>query len=445
MKRVKRRALITLCLAACMIAGLVWFCGSCAMKGRQWVGFFSGTDYYAQGSIYDRNGVLLYDAETGDYAQKSSVRKATMHLVGDSNISTSVRNVFGGDLVGYLPVIGTSLGGRDVTLTVNSALNETALSAMGSRKGVVAVYNYKTGEILCLLSTPTYDPENPPSDLNKSSAYEGVYLNRFFSAAYTPGSIFKIITTAAAIENLSDWQQQTFTCTGSLPIGDDTITCPYKHGKDMDMETAFARSCNCAYAQIALELGGSTLEKYAKEAGLLDTGSVDGIPTAAGSFTVAEKGSGELGWSGVGQYEDLVNPCAMLRLMGGIANEGTAVNPRLILKENFSDTSLPGKMGKDSEEKRIWSASTCDTLKKMMRNNVQETYGQSNFGDLAVCAKSGTAEVGGNQSPHSWFVGFLDDTEHPLAFVVIVENGGSGAKVAGSVAAKVLQAAVNTQ
>ena len=79
----------------------------------------------------------------------------------------------------------------------------------------------------------------------------------------------------------------------------------------------------------------------------------------------------------------------------------------------------------------------------MMRGAVTNEYGQGQFGDLAICAKSGTAEVSESKRPHSWFVGFVDDSEHPLAFVVVVENGGSGALVAGSIAAKVLTAAVD--
>jgi peptidoglycan glycosyltransferase len=78
---------------------------------------------------------------------------------------------------------------------------------------------------------------------------------------------------------------------------------------------------------------------------------------------------------------------------------------------------------------------------ELMRNNVIETYGQSKFGDLTVCAKSGTAEVGSDVSPHAWFTGFLTDSDYPYAFVVVVEHGGGGAKVAGGIAASVLLAA----
>ena len=180
--------------------------------------------------------------------------------------------------------------------------------------------------------------------------------------------------------------------------------------------------------------------QYAKKAGLLDSLSVSGISTAAGSFTAAAEGSADLGWSGVGQYNDLVNPCAMMTLCGTIANRGTQVPPRLLLKET---TAAGLRIGHSPAEKHsgTLSSDTCALLASMMRRNVTEHYGQSSFGSLAVCAKSGTAEVGSDARPHSWFTGFVDDADHPLAFVVVVENGGSGASAAGSVAAKVLTAA----
>lgn len=289
---------------------------------------------------------------------------------------------------------------------------------------------------------PSYDPNKPPADVDTNSAYEGVYLNRFFSATYPPGSTFKIITAAAAIENLPDAYTRTYSCTGSTTIQGTEITCPYAHGKNQDLYKAFAHSCNGAFAYLALDLGGDNLQKYMKQAGLLDTETVCGIKTAAGSFTVEPAGSANLGWSGVGQDKDMVNPCAMLTLMGGIANRGVAVIPRLIDKETLSGTGIPVAFPESKDTSKVFSADTCAKLKDLMRNNVTSEYGQSQFGDLAVCAKSGTAEVGGNLQPNSWFVGFVDDSAHPLAFVVLVENGGYGAKVAGSIAAKVLAAAV---
>ena len=96
---------------------------------------------------------------------------------------------------------------------------------------------------------------------------------------------------------------------------------------------------------------------------------------------------------------------------------------------------LPG--GGAPSLKAPFDADTCRVLRDMMRNNVQQTYGQSMFGSLAVCAKSGTAEVG-TGSPHAWFAGFVADEDLPLAFVVLVENGGGGADAAGPIAARLL-------
>lgn len=84
-----------------------------------------------------------------------------------------------------------------------------------------------------------------------------MYLNRFFSSTYPPGSVFKIITTAAAIEEKDDLDQFRYTCTGSLEVGGDVITCPYAHGADMDINQCLACSCNGAYATLAMELGAA--------------------------------------------------------------------------------------------------------------------------------------------------------------------------------------------
>jgi peptidoglycan glycosyltransferase len=151
----------------------------------------------------------------------------------------------------------------------------------------------------------------------------------------------------------------------------------------------------------------------------------------------------DLGWSGSGQFHDMINPASFLTLIGGIANDGTVVTPILLEREIFSGTKIPSLFSAKAGTISIWNKSTCETLQQMMRNDVLETYGQSSFGDLKICAKSGTAEVSSGKTPHSWFAGFLDDEAHPLAFIVLVENGGSGADVAGSVASKVLLQAVN--
>lgn len=199
------------------------------------------------------------------------------------------------------------------------------------RKGSVAVYNYQTGQILCMALSPDFDPADPPTITDGDSRYDGVYMNRVLSSTFTPGSVFKVVTTAAAIEQLPDIFERSFTCTGSVKIGGDTITCPHAHGT-MDFYSAFANSCNASMRSSPVELGGETLERYARSAGLLESHDVSGIPTAAGSFDVGADDS-NVGWSGVGQYDDLLNPCSLMMLMGAIAGDGSAAEPSLIYQE----------------------------------------------------------------------------------------------------------------
>ena len=197
-----------------------------------------------------------------------------------------------------------------------------------------------------------------------------------------------------------------------------------------------------AFAQIAQELGASNLKKYTEQAGLTDSYSISGLPTAAGTFAFDGITDGELGWAGVGQHQDLVNPASMLVYMGAIANGGKAAEPYLILKTTgvLGLPSLPHITGRTG---RLISADTAETLADMMAYNVEATYGTSRFPNMDICAKSGTAEVGTDQQPHAWFAGFLRNEDAPYAFVVLVENGGGGSSVAGTVAGKVLDVIVN--
>jgi len=453
MKKVKRRTYSIIIPIALILVGLVVYLVKLTLSGGQWVLFPSNQNVFHQGvlavgTVYDRNGDILAAASDDGmtYSDSETVRRATLHVVGDpyNNIYTGALRQFSDQLIGYNLVNGTysaSGKGGSVTLTIDSALNVAALNALGSYKGCVAVYNYETGEILCNVSTPTYDPANVPEISDDDSQYDGVYLNRLFSSTFTPGSTFKLVTTAAAIETLSDADTRTYTCTGSTVVDGNTVTCTGNHGT-VTLEDALAVSCNVYFAELSLDLGGDTLALYANQMGLLTAQDVDGITTKAGNFVSSADGSAQLAWSGIGQYEDLVNPCAMMTLMGAIANGGEPVAPHLLKSTGVSGAlkSVTGTKTGDA----LLSSSTASALKSLMRNNVLSNYGESAFPGLQICAKSGTAEVGEGKADTAWFVGFLNDTENPLAFVVVVEEGGSGVRTAGAIANTVLQAAVSS-
>ena len=440
MKKIKRRTMSLLCLVLIIAAGLSFYTFRLFTKGGEWATFSSNQTVFSEGeliigSIFDRNGMLLASSDGDEriYAEDSDIRKATLHAVGDAagNVGTGALTVFSSELIGYDPINGAySVGnsGGEVHLSIDGELNAVALDALDGRKGTVAISNYETGEIVCMVSTPTYDPYYPPEDLGDDS-YEGVFINRFLSSTYTPGSTFKLVTLTAAIENLSDLYDRTFICEGQVTIGENVITCTGYHG-EINIEEALAVSCNCAFGELAAEIGSETLAEYADKLGFTSSINIDGINTAAGYYEKTPN-IGETAWSGIGQYKDMINPAAMLRFVGAIANNGVATD--LTLKRE-------GSWG----GKRILKNPTAEKLSEMMNFNVHYNYGTGNYPGLELYAKSGTAEVGEDKDTHALFVGFIKDAEHPYAFVVIIENGGSGSYVAGPVANTVLQAAVNS-
>jgi len=448
MKKLQRRTLFVLLFILALAAGTVVLCAFYVKDGAQWASFYGNQHVYtngriASGSIQDRNGTSLFDCAEGQYSDDKTTRISTLHAIGDKqgNINTGAKNLFADQLVGFSLITGTSGTGNTIKLTLDANLNNAAYQAMAGRKGVAALYNYETGEVLCMLSTPSFDPADDAEAAKVAagdSNYDGAYLNRFLSGTYTPGSTFKLVTAAAALETLHNEDSFSYTCTGSLTLNGEKITCPSVHGTQ-DFATALANSCNGAFATLATQVGGKTLEKYAKEAGLTSKVNVNGLNTAAGSFT-AGTSDNDVGWSGVGQYKDLVNPCAELTLMGCIAQGGSAATPRL-LKSVTSSKGLPVAHVTTETSKIGWKADTCDKIRTLMHNNVTSNYSKNlDFGGLNVCAKSGTAEVG-TSKPHAWFVGFVEDSAYPYAFVVVVENGGWGSSVAGGVAASLLKAA----
>ncbi len=429
MKKLEGRSFICLLLVLAMMAGLIYFIARLEANGSDWAGFYANGHIFSKGllkagEIKDRDGdeLLEYDSEGAHYSGKEYQRRAVSAVVGDigNNIHTGANVMFRSQLVGYNPVTGTEgllgLKGGTVTLSIDKDLNETAYSALGRYNGFVSVFDYTTGDILCLVSTPTVDPQDPGAS---STASSGAYINKVFSSAFAPGSTFKLITAYAAIENIDDIWDRTFTCTGSQEIGGSKITCPAVHGT-MDFKGALANSCNCVFGQLAAEMGSKTMSKYTEKAGLTESYNINGIETRAGSFNF-DSSDIDLAWAGIGQFEDEANPLAMMVYAGAIAGEGTCSEPSIL-------------KGKSSGTVHLMDADTAADLKEMLRNNVINKYGDYNYPDLNLGAKSGTAETG-DGSTNAWFIGYTGN----YAFVVMAENGGSGASVAGPIANTVLQ------
>ena len=433
MKKIEKRAIMCLLLAFVLLTGVGIFSYRYVAHGDDWASYEGNRDVYnegdlSKGKLYDTNGTLLMQ-NTPDgmiFNDDASVRTALMHITGDkdNNISTGANRAFTDELIGYNLINGV------YSLNICA----TAYEALAGRSGTVGVYNYKTGEILCMVSSPTYDPVDPPSEPE-----DGVYINRFTSATFVPGSIFKLVTAAAAIENLDDAYTWEINCTGSVSYGGEyAVTDVSAHGT-VDLEKALEVSCNCYFGQLAEKLGPDLLEKYTEKAGLMTSYDIDGIKTTEGTFDFPDSGM-NLAWTGIGQWEDMINPCSMMVYMGAIANGGEATHPNIVKPTTFMGKQIDKITTKTTN---MIDSTTAASLTEMMANNVVSHYGSENFPGLSLCAKSGTAEVGDYKEPHAWFAGFLNDDSNPYAFIVLVENSGYGADVAGAVANTVMQAVVN--
>jgi peptidoglycan glycosyltransferase len=186
-----------------------------------------------------------------------------------------------------------------------------------------------------------------------------------------------------------------------------------------------ANSCNCAYAQIALLIGGETLGEYVERFGITEDMSFDGIYAVKGNFEPETDNQVALAWSAIGQHTDLINPCAWMTFMGAIGGGGSAAEPYLM--ERITLAGETTYQAKTQMGEPVMSETLAATLAEYMRNNVTQIYGAGNFPGLTVCAKSGTSELGGGKVPNAMFSGFVADDNYPLAFIVVVENGGYGA------------------
>lgn len=445
MNRVTKRTWLMGLFVLILLGGMVFFLWDYTLHAGQWVAFPGSPHVYnnsnlGNGTVVDRSGTVLLDiSDTRTYAADEYTRKSTLHWLGDRKgfIDAGAVSGYAGQMAGFDLVNGiysTEEAGGRAELTLSADVQNAALTAMAGRKGTVAVYNYKTGEILCAVTTPTFDPDNVP-DIDSNPSYEGVYLNRFLQSTYIPGSIFKVVTVAAALEYVPDILDKTFVCKGVLEYGTETVSCENVHGSQ-SIRTALANSCNCAFAQIAELVGRERMVECVEKYGLTDPVSFDNVTTAEGNFDISDAAPVSFAWACIGQYTDQINPARFMTYMGAIAGGGKGAEPYLVAKVMNGDTVT--YRANTTQTDRIMPKEVASMLTTYLRNNVQTVYGDWNFPGMQVCAKSGTSQLGGDQTSNAMFAGFVENDEYPLAFIVVVENGGYGASACVPVISRVL-------
>ena len=299
---------------------------------------------------------------------------------------------------------------------VEEILKENGIS------GAAVVLQTKTGQVLAMASTPTFDPGSVDSYLSSES---GELVNKAVQGMYPPGSVFKIAVAAAALESGKLEPEDTFECTGSVTVNGVELICeerPEGHGK-LNLEEALAQSCNCYFAQVGAAIGSETIVEMAERMGL-GAPTIEGFPDeAAGSFP--EKG--ERVYSGlsnlsIGQGSLLVTPVQIAKMTSVIANGGI-------------DHPLSVVMSKESEEDqgtRVVTSETAKAVGRMMEKVMTEGTASGSDIHVSAAGKTGSAEtaVDGEATVHGWFTGYFPADDPEYTVTVLAENGKTGSSSA---------------
>ncbi|WP_297417691.1 penicillin-binding protein 2 [Clostridium sp.] len=343
--------------------------------------------------------------------------------------------------------------GNGVITTLDPTLQKIAYDSLGSNKGAVVALNPKTGEVLAMVSKPTYNPndlENAMKTANSGTAENSPLINRAISGLYPPGSTFKTITLSSALENMQGVTSRTFDDTGKI-VFNDKQSLSNDNGEvngEINLKDAFRLSSNFVFGTLAMELGNDKLKTTAEKYGFNSTIDSDGFKITPSQFPKLSKSQiGIIAQSGIGQGSDLATPMQMALVASTIANDGNMMEPRLVNQVIDKDGNLV-KTIQPKVEKQVISSANAAIIKDYMKNLVDSKV-DSSWGFLAgtdAAGKTGTADYnlsnGESAKPHSWFIAFAPASNPKIAVAVIVENGGYGADAAAPIAGKLIRRAV---
>ena len=464
-KVVKRRIhMLTMLLLLIFALMAAYFCYSVYFYGGRWMAnpynprISSQKQNVIMGTVTDRDGtVLAYTDDRGArrYHGSRDTRMAVSQVVGDSGgkASTGVDTFHAQYMLGFRSsvvervmdaVTGTPQRGDDIRLTISERLSRYISEQFpDDKRGAVVVLNYKTSEILSMVSMPQFDPTNVSAALSDEEA--GALINRATQGLYPPGSTFKIVTMASALQNLPDLDDFGFDCTGYYPVGNYSVTEQSGHGVQ-SLSDAFASSCNTTFAALSQELGYAMLGETAEKLGFNENFMFGDLIVYNSSYPIDDLSPEDLAWSSIGQGRVLASPMHMALIASAIANGGVMYEPHLLAAITTAQGGarrLPGS----AEGRRVLEPGVAQRLEKEMIRVVKSGTGTRAALDngYVVAGKTGSAEASNDKSvqSHAWFVGYITNDNAPYAICVLVENGGSGGGVAAPLARKILRKAIN--
>ena len=414
-----------------------------------------------RGQIFDRNGEVLATTKVSDGVSSRSYpyKKLYAHIIGyNSDIygKTLLEAQYNDTLLGLnaLGLIGNTVSlvtgedktGSNLILTIDHALQSRARELIGDNRGAIVAINPKTGEILAMVSTPDYNPNETSLEENWadiSTDEDSPLLPRAVLGLYPPGSTFKVVTAISAIEEgLIDFQIED---TGSVVIDGKTFSnAGNKAYGNLNMTSAMAYSSNVYFSMLSELLDSKALVKSAENAGLNHNFNFD-IPLKQSRINRDIKSKTEFAATVIGQGKLLVTPLQMALICSGIANDGVIMKPYLVKsisdKNNIILTStLSNKLYTITDEK------TNALVKEMMIEVVKNGTGKkAAISGIEVAGKTGTAQnENSDQGDHAWFIGFAPAEDPEIAIAVIIENQTQdGGKVAAPIARKIMSQWLN--
>jgi Cell division protein FtsI/penicillin-binding protein 2 len=341
-------------------------------------------------------------------------------------------------------VEGKNKKGHSIVTTLDMNLQKKCYDLIGDNKGAAICINPKTGEILAMVSKPSFDPNSLKKDWKSLLENEdSPLLNRATNGLYPPGSTFKTVTLVSALTNISNVENQTFKDSGKLKFNEKEWIENYNGAAfgSIKLNKAFYKSSNVVFGGLGLTLKD---QLYATSESFYFNKTItsNDIDIKKSQFPKAKAAEpGNLAQSAIGQGTVLATPMEMAIIAAAVANDGVIMEPYLVSKILKSDNSLY----KNITSQQLGTAMTkdiSDKVKKYMREVVLYGTGRSaNIKGLDICGKTGTADFkknGKDMPPHSWFIGFAPYNNPNIAVAVIIEEGGRNSEKAASIASKII-------
>ena len=344
----------------------------------------------------------------------------------------------------YNEFLGEKVSGDNIITTLDTELQTYVYNALGDNEGAVIVMDPETGDILAMVSAPTFDPNTISQDWDEISADEdsSVLYNRATQSALTPGSTFKIFTLLEYYrENNGDVSSYSFECSGSITYDSNTLSCSDKkqHGS-VDAVSSFAYSCNSSFANIGLSLN---LDEFREnnEALLFNSELPLDISYSKSSFTLDSSSSSFMVMqTAIGQGETTMTPIHLALITCAIANDGILMTPRLV-SEIQTSAGRTVKTFAVSEYSRLLTSDEASFLKEAMRMVVTDgTASVLNTSSYTAYGKTGTADTSSLEDSnytHSWFTGFAESDGETVVVCVMIENSEEAGITGKDIAKKV--------